>query len=113
MEATLTMRCTVKRPAAGATTPYGNPGKPTYSNHLTNRPCYLWSRTGREELGPVKSVRYEDLQMKVAVATDITEDDRIEGVTNEHGETVNANVLHIRSVITRPTHKLLLLEQAA
>lgn len=113
---TMTMTCLVERDGATGGDVDGQPNAPEWETHIAAQECYGWSPSLNrqvEEQGPDKTVRYQTIYLKVPVDADITERDRIHGITNELGESVNANILQIREVRRRPTHTLLICEQQA
>jgi hypothetical protein len=118
VEDTFTMLAVLERNTETGTNPDGSSKAAVWEADPEATPCYLWSRASRsvqggaERVGPVTIVRFQDLMMTVPFDTDVDETIRVHGVTQD-GETVNANILEVRLLIPRPTHKLLVLEQQA
>ena len=110
----LTHRTTVQRDAnAGELNDVGAQASPDWSDHLTGLVCRAWTSTGREQLDPTTSVVIEDQRLIVQLGTDVTEQDRINGVTDEYGNTVIAGIVGIRAVIHRDDHLELILVQVS
>lgn len=99
----MTQRALVQR-ATSVTDDYGNPGSATWATHIASLACWLWSQVEREVLDTRKSAVVEDLRMIVPSGTDITEKDRINGVTDRRGDVVRAGILVIESVVNRRSH---------
>lgn len=109
----LTHRCTVQRDGATGTDAHGHPNAPVWANHLTDQPCYLFDKTSAvtgERRDALKAVVLAAPQMIVPTAASITAADRITGVVDRRGGTIDARTFGVRQVVRRPTHTLLLLE---
>ncbi len=115
VEETFTDQAVIERNTTTATNPDGTPAAATWVADDDLVACSYWvdfrqRLNGGETAGAALMVRAQNMQMMVPVETDVSELDRIHGVTRD-GETLNANILEIRAVVLRPTHKLLILEQ--
>lgn len=101
---------TVERDAnAGTLNAVGAQASPDWQPHLTNLLCHAWTNAGREQLDATTSVVVEDMRAIVELGTDITEQDRLNGVTDAEGNTVISGPVGIRAVIARSDHLELIL----
>jgi hypothetical protein len=98
----MTMRADVER-ATTTTDEYGQKGPPTWNPHIADLPCWLYTVAEREVMGE-KTAVIEDLKLMIPRDTDITESDRINGVTDRRGEVVRPGVLAIDAVVRRVDH---------
>lgn len=106
----MTHLTTVQRDAnAGTLNAAGGQASPDWQDHLTNLPCRAWTSAGREQLDATTSVVVEDMRCIVAVGTDVTEQDRLNGVVDEYGNEVISGLVGIRAVIIRNDHLELML----
>ena len=106
----LTHFTTIQRDAnAGTLNAAGAQESPSWSDHLTDVPCRAWTSVGREQLDPTTSVVVEDMRCVVQLGTDVTEQDRLNGVTDAYGQTVIDGLVGIRAVIARNDHLELIL----
>lgn len=109
----MTQRCAVERDGA-ATDDEGNPAAPAWSSHIASLSCRFFHGTAeREVIDSDRSVVVEDSRMYVPLGTDITEADRINGVTDRLGNAIHSGLFNIRAVTRRATHLELLLQGAA
>lgn len=100
-----THKTTVQRDAnAGALNAVGAQASPAWADHLVDQPCYAWTSTGREQLDATTSVVVEDMRCLLALGTDVTEQDRLNGVTDHYGNVVIAGLVGIRAVVIRADH---------
>ena len=105
-----THRTTVQRDAnAGTVNTAGAQASPAWSDHLTALPCRAWTSAGREQLDATTSVVAEDMRCIVQLGTDITEQDRLNGVTDKDGNPIISGLVGIRAVIRRTDHLELML----
>lgn len=105
-----THRTTVQRDAnAGTLNAAGAQASPAWSDHLVGLPCRAWTSAGREQLDATTSVVIEDMRAIVQLGTDVTEQDRLNGVVDEYGNEVISGLVGIRAVITRADHLELIL----
>ena len=106
----LTHRTTVQRDAnADTLNAAGAQESPSWADHLTDLICRAWTSVGREQLDPTTSVVVEDIRCVVQLGTDVTEQDRLNGVTDEYGNAVIDGLVGIRAVIHRDDHLELIL----
>lgn len=108
----MTYRALVERIDKPNTDPWGG-GAPSWSTHYAALPCYPWSRVKREAVDADRSAVVEDLRMIVPVGTDITEADRVNGITDRLGATHLPGLYNVRAVQVRATHKEVALEAVA
>lgn len=101
---------TVQRDAnAGQLNSVGAQASPSWSDHLTGLICHAWTNAGREQIDATTSVVVEDMRCIVELGTDITEQDRLNGVTDADGNPVINGLIGIRAVIARADHLELIL----
>lgn len=109
----MTHRALVERNTSTGVDGYNQPLPPTWETHITAQPCYLFTPSAGapgEILDEDKGAVVGGHRLLVPLGTDVTEGDRINGVTDRRGQTVNANLFNVRLVIRKPDHRLLLLE---
>jgi hypothetical protein len=75
-------------------------------------PCWLYTRTEVGTLGSEKTVLVEEVRMLVPSGTDVTELDRVNGVTDRLGRDVRPGIYRIATVVNRRAFLELGLEQA-
>ena len=108
--AMMSMRCTIERDAAhGTPDGYGLPGDPNWKPLAVLLPCWLWSTAERELIGAEKSEVIEDLRMLVPLGTDVTERDRVSGVTDRLGHPIRQGAMGITAVMSKHDHLELVL----
>lgn len=100
----LTHVTTIQRDTNAGSVIDGVQQAPSWSDHLTDLPCRAWTSTGREQLDPTTSIVVEDMRCVVPLGTDVTEQDRLNGVTDAYGQTVIDGLAGIRAVIARKDH---------
>lgn len=105
----LTHTTTVQRDANAGSVIDGVQQSPSWSDHLTGLACRAWTRAGREQIDATTSVVVEDMRCIVQLGTDVNEQDRLNGVTDQYGNTVISGLVGIRAVITRADHLELIL----
>lgn len=103
IERALPYRCTILR----ATTATARPGYETevFATHLTDVPCFLTARAGRNEAQTTdRTSIVADWRLNVPHGTDVTSDDRIGAVT-AFGDTVlrSADGIEITNLVSGPT----------
>lgn len=106
----MTHLTTVQRDGnAGTLNAAGAPASPAWADHLVDLPCRAWTSVGREQLDATTSVVVEDVRAIVALGTDVNEQDRLNGVVDQYGNTVIDGIVGIRAVVTRKDHLQLIL----
>ena len=83
---------------------YGMPGPSTWATHIASLACWFWQRAEREVMDTNKTAIVEDLRMIVPKGTDLSEKDRINGVTDRRGTVIRTGLMGIESVISRRQH---------
>lgn len=104
-----THRTTVERDANAGNVVNGIQQSPSWSDHLIALPCRAWTSAGREQFDATTSVVVEDMRCIVQLGTDITEQDRLNGVTDKDGNPIISGLVGIRAVIRRTDHLELML----
>lgn len=108
----LTHVTTVQRDAnAGQLNAAGAQESPSWGDHLTDLPCRAWTSAGREQLDATTSVVVEDMRCIVPLDTDVTAQDRLNGVTDAYGQPIISGLVGIRAVVHRKDHLELFLVQ--
>jgi hypothetical protein len=103
-------RCTIERDANAATPDaWGTPETPDWQPHLTDLACRGWTRAGVERADATTSTVVEDMRLIVSLGTDVTEQDRVNGVTDRGTTIIIAGPVGIRAVIGRKDHLELVL----
>lgn len=102
-------RALVER-ATYTTDAYGQP-VPTWATHVASQPCYFWEPWAQrgEQMGERNADIYSH-RMVVPKGTDITEEDRVNGVADRMGTVITAALFDIKQVVRKPNHLLLVLE---
>lgn len=102
------MRCRIERNVQAAADPYGHPAPPDWQVLHAALPCWLSSTAKREVADGDKVAAVEDLRVLVPAGTDVTERDRVNGVVDRLGNTVDGRVMQIDGVVRRQGHLELL-----
>jgi len=106
----LTHSTTVQRDAnADTVNAAGAQESPDWADHITDLPCRAWTNAGREQFDATTSVVVEDMRCIVDLGTDVTEQDRLNGVTDAYGQSIIDGLVSVRAVITRKDHLELIL----
>jgi hypothetical protein len=108
----MTHRALVQRDAnAGTQDAYGNEQAASWATQIAAQACYYWQpATGRAESQGERNVLIYGHQVVMPLETDITEADRINGITDRRGRVVSADVFGITGIARKPDHLLLTLE---
>ena len=108
----MTHRALVERNVTAATQDtYGNEQAATWVTHISAQPCYYWQpATMRAESQGERNVLVYGHQVVMPLDTDITEADRINGISDRCGRVVSADVFGITGIARKPDHLLLTLE---
>lgn len=107
----MTQRALVQRYSSPGFDDSGNPLPGTWATHLTALACWLYGSTEREAVSEETTAVVTDLKLMVPVSADVTEQDRIAGITDRRGQTVHAGLLGIETVERKRSHKQLTLSQ--
>lgn len=106
----MTMRALVERNNQANPDGYGHPDAPNWVQHIASLACWLYTQAKQEVIDAEKNAVVEDIRMLVPRGTDITEQDRINGVVDRRGTSIRAGIMSIRAVINRRSHLELVLE---
>ena len=107
----MTHRAIIERNGNLAPDAYGQPDVPIWYPHVSAQPCYFWEPTGQR--GEIVGERNADVyahRLLLPLLVDVTEEDRINGITDRRGQTITAAVFNITQVVRKPDHLLLVLE---
>jgi len=108
----MTHRALVQRTVRTPVDGYGDAPAPTWTTHIASQPCWLTVRDEGVEADRQRgTVVFESLRLLMPNGTDITERDRISGVTDRRGNVVYAGVLGIESVLPAHSHLELSVKQ--
>lgn len=92
---------------------YGDAPTPSWTTHIASLACFFYVGTGGAEQARQRgTVVFEQLRMLVPKGTDITEQDRINGIVDRRGTSIYAGALNIESVTPAHSHLELRLESA-
>lgn len=103
----MTHRALVERDGQTAVDGYGAGGVPAWQTHIAVLPCFFYveqTRTANDEIVQRGITVQENLRMIVPLGTDITERDRINGVSKRDGTAVYAEVMNVLSVTPHHDH---------
>lgn len=70
-------------------------------------PCYVFTRiprSGADQLRPEMTVNDEDDRLLAPIGTDLTEQDRINGVVDRRGRTIRDGLWRVTHVVNRIVH---------
>ena len=90
---------------------YGQPDVPIWYVHVGGAPCYFWEPSAQR--GEIAGERNADIyahRLLLPLGVDITEEDRVNGVTDRRGQTISDGVFGITQIVRKPDHLLLVLE---
>lgn len=85
---TMTHRALIERYTAGAADDSGNPSPGVWATAVASQPCRLYSTTSREAISEDRTAVVVDLKIMLPLDADVTEDDRINGITDRNGGTI-------------------------
>jgi len=101
----MSQRALVQRATAPATDDSGNPGGPvSWATHIAALACWLYGSVEKEAVSEETTAVVTDLRLMVPLAADVTEQDRIAGVTDRRGTVIEAGILEIDTVLRKRTH---------
>jgi len=104
-------RATIERDGNLVADAYGQPDAPVWYAHVTGQACYFWEPSAQR--GEIAGERNADIyahRLLLPLAVDVTEEDRVNGVTDRRGQTITAAVFNITQIVRKPDHLLLVLE---
>ncbi len=105
----MTQRALVER-ATYTTDAYGQ-AVPTWATHIAAQACYYWEPSA--QVGTITGARNADSyshRLLVPLDTDITEEDRINGIADRRATVITARVFRITQLVRKREHLLLVLE---
>ena len=112
----MTHRVLVERNTTTDRDGYGAKATPVWASHIASQPCFFY-REGRidseESVRARGTILHDMLRLMVPLGTDITEKDRINGVTKRDGTVIETGYMAITSVLHSHTHLELRLEKVA
>lgn len=101
----MTQRALVERNTPGATDDSGNPTAPgTWATHIAALACWLYGSTEKEAITEEKTAVITDLRLMVPLSADVTEQDRVAGITDRRGTVIESGLLHIDTVLRKRSH---------
>ena len=100
----MTNRALVERDSATENDDHGLKGVASWATHLTALACYAFQKARTEIVDGVKTVVISELRLLVPSGTDITEDDRVNGITDRAGSTLFAGLFAVEAVERFDTH---------
>lgn len=109
----MTQRALVQRLTSPGDDDSGNPLPGTWATHLTAMPIWLYASTEREAVTEETTAVVTDLRAMAPLATDITEQDRINGVKDRRGTVIEAGLLHIETILYQRSHLQLTLSRVS
>lgn len=101
----MTHRAVIERNTATDTDPDGHPVPPTWNVWLT-KPCRAYTKMRKEVIDGDKTAMIEDLKalFSLEAESDLSEDCRIENITDRRGTVLYAGPLDIIAVQRRGNH---------
>ena len=112
IRALMTHRALIQRDANSALKdPYGNALTPSWATLVAAQACYYYEPKAQrgEQLGE-RDVNVYAHQLLIPLAVAVTESDRISGITDRRGETVQAGLFEVKAIVRRRDHQLLTLQ---
>jgi hypothetical protein len=109
----MTHRATIERNVVTDTNPYGHKGPPEWAPLADALVCFFYTRRGRESAQVERTAVVEELALLAPLGSDITERDRINGVTDRAGAVLLAGVQNVRTILPHHSHLEITLEQVA
>ena len=109
IESLMKMRCTVQRNTQTSADAYGHLEPATWTDHITEQRCWLYTRRGRDVIDGRVTAEVQELRAFVPLGTDIGTADRITSLEQD-GTSINDRTFAVQSVERKPTHIELTLE---
>lgn len=109
----MTQRALVERGTSPGLDDYDMPEPAEWATHVAAMPCFLYGTTEREAVSDERTVVVTKLKMMAPVSADVTEQDRINGVTDRRGRVIESGLLHVEVVLRKQTHNELTLTRAS
>lgn len=111
----MTHRATVERRSENTTNPYGHSGPPEWTALDDALPCFLYApktRQQAESADVARTVAVPGYSLLAPLGSDITTDDRINGVEDRAGSVLLAGIQNIRDVKWHHDHIEIMFEGA-
>lgn len=111
--AIMTHRCTVRRDTnaeAGSVDAWGNPVAPSWSDRLTDQPCYIWQPRMGGEIEGRRNVNIYTWEMMLPSGTNVTEKDQITDVKDRAGDALTDETFNVVQIARKRDHLHLTLE---
>lgn len=102
-------RTTIERDSSSG----GQYDVPTMSAVASDQPCFLWTRSGREAVGPDRIAVVESMRVLLPLGTDVKPTDRLGDIEDRLGDTILSGPLNILSVLPHHDHVELELSRAS
>lgn len=109
----MTQRALVQRFTSPGTDDFGNPLPGTWSTHIAALAIWLYGSTEKEAVTEETTAVVTDLKALVPLAADITEQDRISGITDRKGTVIEPGILGIETILYQRSHKALTLSRVS
>ncbi len=118
----MTHRAVVERDTTVARDALGGKQKPVWASHIASQVCFFYREGRKDSMEAVRTrgtILHDRLRLLVplrdsaGVLTDITEKDRINGVTGRDGTVIEAGYMTITAVTNAHTHLELRVEKVA
>ena len=117
VENRMTHRALVERDTAATRDGYGSKSKPAYASHIAALRCFFYRERGAgssvESERTRGTVLIDNLRIMVPLGTDITEADRVNGITEVDGTVVESGFMAVTAVTNAHDHLEVRLEKVA
>lgn len=107
----MTQRALIQRATSAGTDDYGNPLPPSWATHIASLPIWLYASTEREAVTEETTAVVADLRAMVPLDADVTEQDRIAGITDRRGNVIEPATLGVETVLYQRSHRQLTLSR--
>lgn len=109
----MTQRALVERQSSPGTDDYGNPLPGTWATHIAALACWLYGSTEREAVTEETTAVVTDLKLMVPLGANISEQDRINRITDRRGTVIEPAMLGIETILRKRTHLQLTLSRVS
>lgn len=100
----MTQRALVQRQTSPGTDDFGNPLPSTWATHIESMPCRLYGSVEREAVNEDTTAVVADLKLSAPKSADVSESDRISGITDRRGNVIRDGLLDIDAVLLKGDH---------
>lgn len=115
VRARMTHRCNVERDTSIVDNNIGARNPPNWVVQYADQPCFyfglLFQRQGRELITEMQGEAISEFGVMIPLGTDITAEDRINGITDRGGTVLVGGLINIKSILYHHTHMELKLER--